>query len=110
MVHLIPTYEQDGLNVRICCLMIDAKDGMNITDIREAIEKASTEYCKTPRGKATYEGNCCCFNYGDFDAYVPNTICKKYGIKKVGDDIKYEEPINYDEQLVCEGDIFEEEE
>ena len=40
------------------------------------------------------------FNYGDFDTYVPNSICQKYGISK--DETKYNclEPVSFDEQLV----------
>lgn len=108
--HIIPTYEQDGMNVRIFCLLIDAEDGMTPDDILEAIKKACVEYCSTPEGRKVYEDNCNHFNYGDFNAYVPNSICKKYGISKT--DPKYNcfgpvcfGPVCFDEQLVDDVDI-----
>lgn len=97
---VIPTYEQEGTNVRICCLLISAKDGMISKDVLESIKKASTEYCTTPEGRMIYENNCNCFNYGDFDVYVPNVICKKYGISKNDSKYNYIEPVCFDEQLV----------
>lgn len=36
---VIPTYEQEGTNVRICCLLISAKDGMTSKDVLESIKK-----------------------------------------------------------------------
>lgn len=98
--YLIPAYEQDGMNIRICCLLINAKDGMTLDDVVEAIKKASTEYCTTPEGRKTYEGNCGNFNYGDFDAYVSNSICKKYGISKSNAKYHYVDPVCFDEQVV----------
>lgn len=97
---IISTYEQEGTSVRICCLLISAKDSMTSDDVLEAIKKASTDYCTTPEGRRTYENNCNCFNYGDFDVYVPNDICEKYGISKIGARYNYIEPLCFDEQLV----------
>ena len=73
-------------------------------NIDESIKLACTEYCLTDEGKRTYIRNCRCFDYGDFVAYVPNGICKKYGISKEND---YPSELrDADEQLVNETDIF----
>lgn len=106
MIHLIPTYERDGEDVKIYCLIIEAKNGMTRNDIRDAIQKASTAYCKTPKGRTLYENNQHCFNYRDFNKYVSNDICEQYGIKKVVSEIKYEKPIEFDRQLICKNDIL----
>lgn len=61
---------------------IAAKDGMTREDVLDAVKKSCEEYVRTEDGKRTYDCNCGAFNYGDFDVYVPNEICKKYGIEK----------------------------
>lgn len=96
--------EADGLDTRNMVMVMKAADGV---DIKEAATAACTEYCKTEEGKATYEGNCCCFNWGDLDTYVPNDICRKYGFEKVDSNVV--EEFAFDEQLVNEFDIFPEE-
>jgi hypothetical protein len=109
MVYLLTVNDiggNHGLGVTTMVLAIEADEGVNV---REAIKDACKEYCQTEEGKATYEGNCCSFNWGDFEAYVPNTICEKYGIKKI-DSYTQEEDIDFNEQLVNEKDIFPEEE
>ena len=103
----VTAIERDGLNTRVVNIQLYVfKDGLNTHD---AIVAACTDYCKTEEGRKTYEGNCCSFNWGDFEAYVPNDICKKYGFIKVDTDIQSEE-VNFDEQLVDESDIFGDEE
>ena len=79
----------------------------NCPDLLQAIKAAATEYCQTEEGKKTYDGNCCNFNIGDFDAYVPDDICLKHGfvpIKHNDDTIN----ILFDDQMVDEFDIFPE--
>lgn len=56
-------------------LMVD--DDMGKPEIEHAIHLACKEYCQI-EGKT--HGS---FNYGDFDALVPNDICEKYGIAKL---------------------------
>jgi len=98
--------ERDGLNTRSISIQLYVfEPGLNIHD---AIVAACTDYCKTEEGRKTYEGNCCSFNWGDFEAYVPNDICSKHGFIKVDTDIQ-ETEVNFDEQLVNETDIFPEE-
>lgn len=55
-------------------LMVD--DDMRKPEIEHAIHLACREYCQL-------EGKHGSFNYGDFDAFVPNDICEKYGISKL---------------------------
>lgn len=103
-VEILAT-EQDGFTTRSFCFKLEAEENV---DVLEAIKKSCDEYCKTEDGKETYIGNCNCFNYGDFDAYVPNSICEKYGIRKINSDL-VQLYVNFDEQLVDESEIFKEE-
>lgn len=48
---VIPTYEQEGTNVRICCLLISAKDGMTSKDVLESIKKSQHRVLYYPRGQ-----------------------------------------------------------
>lgn len=96
--------EADGLDVTNLVMVISIKDGV---DFKKAAMDASKEYCLTEEGKRTFEGNCCCFNWGDFDTYVPNSICEKYGIKKLQSNVA--EEFCFDQQLVDEADIFPDE-
>lgn len=85
-------------------MVISVKDGV---DFKKAAKDASREYCLTEEGKRTFEGNYRYFNWEDFDTYVPNSICEKYGIKKLESNIA--EGFYFDQQLVDETDIFPEE-
>lgn len=98
--------DADGLNVRNWRIELLASPNI---DIRKAIEDACNEYCKTDDGKNVYEDNCNCFNWGDFDAYVPNNICEKYGFSKAVAPFTKVLNVNMDEQLVDESEIFLEE-
>lgn len=86
---------------------LDAEDGMKPDEIEEAIKKASVEFCRTETGRRIYDRNGGSFTYEDFSRYVPNDICKKYGIEKAGehDRIIVTEPL--EEQLVDEGELEE---
>ena len=105
MIKVIPVVDQDGLNVKVMVLSIDVDDGV---DVYKAVQAACTEYCKTAEGKKTYEGNCNSFNWGDFEAYVPNSICGNHGIRKI-DSFMCENEIDFNQQLVDESEIFPEE-
>ena len=74
---------------------------MTEEDVKDAICKACTEYCQTEEGKKLYIGNCHNFNYGDFEAYVPNSICEKHGIHKIDSNMTDIE-VNFDTDLVDE--------
>lgn len=103
MVKTIAALEQDGFDVRVLVLNFDvpSKD----FDLKAAVEAACVEYCQTEEGRETYEGNCNCFNWADFEAYVPDEICEKHGFKKINAEISGE-IVNWDEQLVDEGEVF----
>ena len=105
MLKIIVATEADGLDVTNLVMVLDV-DSENI-DIEQSVLNACKEYCMTDEGKRTFEGNCNCFNWGDFDTYVPNEICEKYGFRKVESNVA--EEFNFDQQLVNEYEIFPEE-
>lgn len=105
MLKIITATEIDGLNTRTFVIGLDVFDE-NI-NIEQAIKNACTEYCLTEEGKRTYEDNGNCFNWGDFDTYVPNEICERHGFKKTWLNIAPE--FNFDQQLVDEDTLLEEE-
>lgn len=72
--------ETDGLDSINIVMIISIKPGV---DFKEAAIAATKEYCNTEEGKITFKENCGCFNWGDFNLSVPNSICEKYGIKKI---------------------------
>lgn len=105
MRTIITVIERDGLTTRTLNINVEILD-TNI-NLKKAISDACKEYCLTDEGRKTYEGNCNCFNWADFDTYVPNAICSKYGFVKIHDNYDYLDVI-WDEQLVDEADIFPE--
>ena len=69
-------------------------------DLKQAIKDACREFVVTPEGLKLYSKNHEQFNWQHFAANVPNTICEKYGFKKVQTDnenVLYEK---WDESLV----------
>lgn len=106
MQKVIVATDQDGLNVRTCVIVLDVQDGV---DAEKAVRDACKEYCQTEEGKQTYIGNCESFNWGDFDAYVPNSICQKHGFTKIDFEVNTEN-VDFNEQLVYENDVFGDEE
>ena len=105
MLKIIVATEADGLDITnlVMVLDVDSKD----INIEQAVLNACKEYCLTDEGKRTFEGNCNCFNWGDFDTYVPNEICQRHGFRKVESNVA--EEFNFDQQLVDEYEIFPEE-
>ncbi len=106
MKKIIVATDQDGLDVRTCVIVLDVNEGVNA---KKAVLAACREYCQTEEGKNTYIGNCDSFNWGDFDAYVPNSICEKHGFRKIDFEVNTEN-VDFNEQLVLETDVFENEE
>lgn len=98
MLHIIVALEQDGLNARILILPFEVTD-TNI-DLESAVRKAATAYCKTPEGKEMFAHNCPCFNWGDFNRYVPQSTCEQFGFRKVEIATADCSVVNWDEQLV----------
>lgn len=105
MLKTIVAIDVDGLDVDVLTIALDVEDGI---DIKHAVMDACKEYCLTEDGQDTYdECNCRCFNWADFDAYVPNELCEKHGFRKV--DVCTTLEFDLNEQLVDEDDIFPEE-
>ena len=66
-------------------------------DLKQAIKDACREFIVTPEGLKLYSKNHEQFNWQHFAANVPNTICEKYGFKKVQSEIEWdtdEEDVN----------------
>jgi len=105
MLKIIVATETDGLKTTNLVMVLDV-DNENI-NIQQAVSNACKEYCLTEEGKETFERNCNCFNWGDFDTHVPNEICQKHGFRKVESNVA--EEFDFDQQLVDECDIFPEE-
>lgn len=59
-----------------------AEDDMTKPEVIHSIKQACEDFCQTPDGQMIYKQNHQTFTYADFDNYVPNNICKKYGIEK----------------------------
>ena len=98
--------DQDGIDVVNYMFEFLTEKGVNI---EEAIRNAASAFCKTKEGRNIYSGNCHCFNWGDFDIYVPNEFCEQFGFIKCqsrGTEIH----VDFNEELVLESEIFEEEE
>lgn len=74
------------------------------TDILSAIQSAAKEYCLTGDDKKVYDGNCRCFNIGDFVNYVPSGILNENGIYSITDVNTMS--IDFNKQLVDGEDIF----
>ena len=96
--------EVDGTTIRNLPILIRILNP-DVTDVRKAIEQACDEWIRTEDGKKTYSGNCHCFNWADFDLYVPNDVCRKYGFEKTGLDADCI-GVDWDEQLVVDDDSF----
>ena len=103
-IQVIAT-EQDGLQTRSIVIELEILSPLPNFDILKAVKDASLEYCKTDEGKDTFTHNCDCFNWADFNMFVPNTICQKYGFLKIGDCLDTFN-VNFDEQLVNAEDVY----
>ena len=97
MKYTISATEHDGFDTRTMSIELEVfKEDIDVLD---AIKEACREYTTTENGLKTYIGNCDCFNWADFDMYVPNEICEKYGFRKIKSDVSNID-VNWDEQLV----------
>lgn len=105
MLRTVVAIERDGLDVRVLSLQFDVPNAE--FDLKDAIRKASTDYCKTPDGKIIYEYNCSYFNWADFAMNVPQEFCERYGFKII-DTVVSDIEVDWDEQLVDDSQIEEE--
>lgn len=91
--------EHDGLNERQFMIHITTSGPDDLESIKEAIKKACRDYIKTDVGKKTYEYNCESFNWADFEAHVPQNICRKYGFEFKSTPVS-DYVVDWDEQLI----------
>lgn len=76
-LQTITVIERDGTNFRSFSLTCHILSDPAHFDLHQAVKNAVHEYLQTPEGQQTYEYNCHCFNWADFEQYVSNDICKK---------------------------------
>lgn len=95
---------ESGMHFNFENICLNVADDMCASEVKRAIAKASVEYCQTEEGRDVFEHNCRNFNYGDFNLYVPNEICGKYGIEKIDSEIEFDD-VNFNEQLVDETEL-----
>ena len=97
MLKSIIAISRDGTDLQTVMFQFEVPD--ENFDLMSAIRNAAKDYCNTEDGRDRYEYNNHCFNWGDFDLYVPDEICKKHGFSKIrvsdGDEI-----VDFDEELV----------
>ena len=99
MKYTITATEHDGFDTRT--LVINLEVFKEDIDVIEACKEAAREFTATNDGLGTYISNCECFNWADFEMYVPNDICEKYGFRKINSDVANID-VNWDEQLIDE--------
>lgn len=107
MLRNVVAVERDGWDLRTLTIVFEVPN--EAFDLVEAVKRASTEYCLTEEGRATYRYNCHSFNWADFAMSVPNSICEKHGFRVVVDGILSDLEVNWDEKLVDESRIPEDE-
>lgn len=78
----IVAIEQDGLTTRTLTMSFDILSDRPGFDLVSAVKAAVRDYLHTPEGRATYEYNCHNFNWADFSAHVPNSLCIRHGFQK----------------------------
>lgn len=107
MLRTVVAIEHDGLDIRVLTLQFDVPS--EDFDLRDAVCKASTDYCKTQDGKKIYEYNCSYFNWADFAINVPQEFCERHGFKKI-DSATSDIEVDLDEQLVDDSEIEKDDE
>ncbi len=106
MLRTVTAIERDGLDVRVLVLNFDVPS--KEFDLMAAVKAAALEYCQTEDGKKTYNYNCRCFNWADFEMNVPNEICAKHGFTVLESPVS-DLVVDWDEQLVDEAEVYPEE-
>lgn len=104
MLRTVVAIERDGLDIRVLTLQFDVPG--EEFDLKEAVCKAATDYCKTTDGRKIYDYNCSYFNWADFATSVPQEFCEKYGFKKIDSAVSDIE-VDWDEQLVDDSQIVD---
>lgn len=107
MLRNIVAVKRDGSDVRVITILCEVPDARFY--LPAAAKAAAIEYCHTEEGRAVYKDNFKQFDWTDFEFYVPNSICEKHGFKVVKTALSHEE-VNWDEQLVHEDDLEDDDE
>ncbi len=106
----IQEYTNRDIQQFVLLLEILSPNIKTTTDLEIAIEKSCTEFVKTKEGKRIYNFNCQNFNWADFNMYVPEDICKKYGFRKLKNPkTEMDFTVNWDKHLVDDEELEEEE-
>ena len=106
MLKTVVAIERDGMDLRVLTLQFDVPSAD--FDLISAIQNAATDYCKTEEGRETYQHNHSYFNLADFAMNVPDEFCEKHGFKML-DDVCGDIEVDWDEQLVDESEIYDDE-
>lgn len=102
MQKTLTAIEYDGLDARTISMTFEVPSAD--FDIKEALAKAVTDFCKTEEGAEVYGNNCRCFNLADVDMYLPKAFCEKYGFSFISTVIS-DECIGWDEQFCDKDDM-----
>lgn len=105
MLRNIVAVRRDGFDVKILTIIVDVPSFD--FDLKAAVEAAATDYVKTPEGRRAYEGNHSEMNWADFSWSVPNSFCEKHGFKRIETAVLEDLFVNWDEDLVDEGQVYE---
>ncbi len=106
MLRTVVAIDRDGLDVHVLTIQFDVPS--EEFDLKDAVYKAATDYCKTQDGRKIYDYNCSYFTWADFATIVPQEFCVKYGFKRIDPAVSDIEVDLY-EQLVDDSQIKGEE-
>lgn len=104
MLRTVAAIARDGLDIRVLTFQFDVpSEGF---DLKDAVCKAATDYCKTTDGRKFYDYNCSYFNWAGFAMSVPQEFCEKHGFKRI-DFVVSDIEVDWDEQLVDDSQIVD---
>ena len=74
---------------------------VNTKNITQAVKNACRDFIRTKEGIKVMMHNCGQFNWSDFETYVPNTFCEKYGFKRISCD-ENDLNVDWNENLISQ--------
>lgn len=96
--NIVAMYREGG-NVQVHIFPCIVLSGEKDFDLMSAAKEAVEEYLHTQKGKALYEYNCGCFNWGDFWTSLPNSFCRNHGFEKADASLP-DICVDHDEHLI----------
>lgn len=108
MLRNIVAVRRDGFDVKILTIIVDVPSVD--FDLEAAVKAAATDYAKTPEGRSVYEHNHSEIDWYDFSWSVPNSFCEKHGFKRIETAVLDDLFVNWDENLVDEDRVYEDDE